>query len=157
MIEILNLMIGVALTITSPAFRGNGMIPSKYTCEGENSSPALHIEALPTGTRSLAIILHDPDAPIEGGFTHWVVWNIDPIQDIPENFKGGTQGFNSADKSGYRGPCPPSGTHHYHFRIYALDTKLELPKNAHKDQLEKAMQGHILSEGDLVGLYKKTK
>jgi Raf kinase inhibitor-like YbhB/YbcL family protein len=147
-----------ALKISSPAFSNNGTIPAKYSCEGEEVSPALVIADLPSGTNSLALILHDPDAPAPGGFTHWVVWNIDPSANkIPENFKGAEQGLNGAKQTGYKGMCPPSGTHHYHFRVYALDTKLSLDKSTDKAGLEKSMKGHILGEGDLVGLYKKTK
>ncbi len=151
------LVTGSGLTITSTSFPANGNIPSVYTCEGNNTSPALHIGGLPTGTKSLAIIVHDPDAPMAGGFTHWVAWNIAPTGDITENFKGGEQGLNGAGKAGYMGPCPPSGTHHYHFMIYALDTKLKLDKSTNKAGLEKAMDGHILQQGDLIGLYKKVK
>ena len=146
------------LKITSTSFANNGSIPSKYSCEGEEVSPPLLISDIPSGTKSLAIILHDPDAPREGGFTHWVVWNIDPgNNNIPENFKGAQQGLNGAGQPGYKGMCPPSGTHHYHFMVYALDTKLDIDKKTDKAGLEKSMQGHILAQGDLVGLYKKTK
>jgi len=106
-------------------------------------------------TKSLAIIVHDPDAAHPGGFTHWVAFNIDPAQDIPEGFQGGVQALNGCGKAGYTGPCPPSGTHHYHFMVYALDTKPDLPAQTDKAGLEKAMEGHILAAGDLVGLYKK--
>jgi len=147
-----------SLKITSTAFTDNGNIPSKYSCEGEEVSPPLTISGAPSGTKSLAIILHDPDAPRQGGFTHWVVWNIEPDENtIPENFKGAEQGLNGANQSGYKGMCPPSGTHHYHFMVYALDTKLDIDKKTDKEGLEKNMKGHILAQGDLVGLYKKTK
>jgi len=92
--------------------------------------------------------------PLEGGFTHWVVWNIN-VGDIPEGFKGADQGMNGAKQHGYKGMCPPTGTHHYHFMVYALDTKLDIDKNTDKAGLEKSIQGHILSQGELVGLYKK--
>jgi Raf kinase inhibitor-like YbhB/YbcL family protein len=143
------------LVITSASFKENGMIPKVFTCDGSNNSPALHLATIPEGTKSLAIIMHDPDAPMQGGFTHWVAWNLDPVKDIPANFKGGIQGQNGAGEPGYIGPCPPSGTHHYHFMIYALDTKLTLDKTTGKAGLEEAMKGHILQQGDLVGLYKK--
>jgi Raf kinase inhibitor-like YbhB/YbcL family protein len=145
------------LTITSAGFNSNGMIPSKYSCEGEEVSPPLSVHGIPAGAKSLALILHDPDAPVKGGFTHWVVWNIDIKGDIPENFKGADQGLNGAKKPGYKGMCPPSGTHHYHFMVYALDTRLSISKNTDKAGLESAMHGHILAEGELVGLYAKTK
>jgi Raf kinase inhibitor-like YbhB/YbcL family protein len=161
MINILTLLFTLfstsMMSITSPDFSKNGMIPSKYTCEGESTSPALHIEGLPASTKSLAIILHDPDAQREGGFTHWVAFNIDPVSDIPENFTGGIQALNGAKKAGYIGPCPPTGTHHYHFTVYAVDSKLTLDKTAGKDDLEKALVGHVLAQGELVGLYKKMK
>ena len=158
----LNFLMGLimyvaALSVSSPAFQANSMIPAKYTCEGASTSPALHVGMYPSQTKSLAIIMHDPDAPHAGGFTHWVAWNIDPMQDIPESYKGGVQGMNGGGKAGYTGPCPPSGVHHYHFMVYALDTKLDLSAQAGKAELEKAMQGHIVAQGDLVGLYQKAK
>lgn len=146
-----------ALLITSTAFTPNGMIPQKYTCEGEQDSPPLQVANMPKETKSLALILHDPDAPLRGGFTHWVMWNIDVKGAIPENFKGAEQGANGIHKKGYIGMCPPSGIHHYHFMIYALDTKLDLPATTDKKKLEEAMNGHILAQGDLVGLYEKKK
>lgn len=145
------------LMITSSAFANNAVIPSQYTCEGNEMSPPLKISNVPQRTQTLAIIVHDPDAPMKGGFTHWVVWNIPVKEDIPENFNGGQTGMNSGKQAGYKGMCPPTGTHHYHFRVYALDTKLNLSDNTDKDALEKAMRGHILAQGDLVGLYKKIK
>jgi Raf kinase inhibitor-like YbhB/YbcL family protein len=143
------------IRVTSTAFTANGMIPSKYTCEGQNINPPLHIGNVPASAKSLALILHDPDAPMPGGFTHWVMWNIDPKAEIEEHYKGAQQGNNSAKKHGYIGMCPPSGTHHYHFMVYALDTKLSLPATADKAALEAAIKGHIVSQADLVGLYKK--
>ena len=147
-----------SLKITSDAFSANGNIPKKYTCEGEQVSPPLSISGIPSATKSLALIVHDPDAPLKGGFTHWVVWNIDPsMHKISEGFKGATQGLNGAKEAGYIGMCPPSGIHHYHFIIYALDTKLELRNQSGKAELEKSMNGHILAQGEMVGLYKKSK
>ena len=157
MLTIISLFLYASLTISSPAFNADAMIPAKFTCEGASVSPALRVGGLPSGTQSLAIIVHDPDAPMTGGFTHWVAFNIDPVQDIPEGFKGGVQAMNGAGKAGYMGPCPPSGVHHYHFRVYALDTRLALSGSAGKAELEKAMHGHILAQGDLVGLYQKKK
>ncbi|MDQ2720150.1 MAG: YbhB/YbcL family Raf kinase inhibitor-like protein [Bacteroidota bacterium] len=146
------------LKVTSTSFENNGSIPSKYSCEGQEVNPPLFISNSPKGTKSFAIILHDPDARANDGFTHWVVWNIEPDQNnIPENFKGAQQGLNGAGQEGYKGMCPPSGTHHYHFRVYALDTKLDIDKKTDKAALEKSMHGHILAEGDLLGLYKKIK
>jgi Raf kinase inhibitor-like YbhB/YbcL family protein len=151
------LFTNATLTVTSSSFGQGGMIPSKFTCEGENSSPALHIQGIPANAKSLAIILNDPDAPMKGGFTHWVAFNIDPAADIPEKFNGGVEAMNGAGKAGYIGPCPPTGTHHYHFMVYALDAKLDLAKSANKEQLEKAIEGHVLAQGELIGLYKKVK
>ena len=157
MFTIISLLMYASLTVTSPDFDPNTMIPPKFSCEGMSISPALHIGDIPAQTKSLAIIVHDPDAAKPGGFTHWVAYNIDPAQDIPEEFKGGVQGLNGGGKTGYAGPCPPTGVHHYHFMVYALDTRLQLNDNTGKAELEKAMQGHILAQGELVGLYKKSK
>jgi Raf kinase inhibitor-like YbhB/YbcL family protein len=145
------------LTVTSTAFANNGTIPSKYSCEGTEVSPALKVENIPANTQSLALIVHDPDAPMPGGFTHWVMWNLSVDGIIPENFKGAEQGLNGSEEPGYKGMCPPTGTHHYHFYVYALNTKLSLGTNTNKADLEKAMQGHILAEGKITGLYKKVK
>src|ERR1700743_1346568 len=147
----------IALAVSSPAFGPNAMIPAKFSCEGASVSPALRLGNVPAQTKSLAIIVHDPDADKPGGFTHWVAFNIDPMQDIPEGFKGGVQALNGGGKAGYTGPCPPTRVHHYHFMVYALDTQLDLGGSAGKAELEKAMQGHILAQGELVGLYKKMK
>ena len=145
------------LQISSPSFSPNGMIPSRYSCEGANTSPAITIKQVPHGTKSLALTLFDPDAP-HGGFVHWVLFNIDPSTTmIPDNASPGTPGKNGKGESAYTGPCPPTGTHHYHFMVYALDTRLALASGATKDELETAMKGHILASGELIGLYKKTK
>ncbi|MDO9186344.1 MAG: YbhB/YbcL family Raf kinase inhibitor-like protein [Bacteroidia bacterium] len=157
LILIVGLFINASLIITSTSFPKDGLIPSKYMCDGANLSPSLQIQDLPKGTKTMALIVHDPDAPMEGGFTHWVAWNITPTKSIPENFKGGKQGMNGANQTGYVGPCPPTGKHHYHFNVYALDTELSLSKNTNKDELEKAMEGHILSEGNLIGLYERKR
>lgn len=147
-----------SLKVSSSAFGDNESIPMKYTCEGEQVSPPLDISGVPGSAKSLALIVHDPDAPMQGGFTHWVVWNIDPaITSIPEGFKGGKQGLNGAKKAGYIGMCPPTGTHHYHFIVYALDTKLNISNQSGKAELEKSMKGHILAQAELIGLYKKIK
>lgn len=145
------------LNVSSSAFNNNGVIPTKYSCEGDNINPPLHISGIPPGTQSLALILHDPDAPMKGGFTHWVMWNIKVGSEITEKYKDAEQGMNSAGKMGYMGMCPPTGTHHYHFKVYALDAKLTLTSHSDKAALEEAMKDHILAEADLVGLYKKTK
>ena len=145
------------LIVTSTTFTDNGAIPAKYSCEGQEISPPIKITGVPTGAKSLALIVHDPDAPVQGGFTHWIVWNINIDGNIPENFKGAQQGLNGAQKTGYKGMCPPSGTHHYHFKVYALDTRLNLNASTDKPGLEKAMSGHILGQGELTGLYAKSK
>lgn len=130
------------------------MIPAKYTCVGENISPALSIEGIPEGTQSLALIMDDPDAP-NGDFVHWVMWNIPVNSAIPENFAPGEQGLNGKKENKYTGPCPPSGTHHYHFKVYALNSKLDLPADTDKAGLLKGMEGHILTSGELVALFRK--
>ena len=106
------------LTVTSSAFKGDGMIPSKYTCEGDNINPPLRISGIPSAAKSLAIIMDDPDAP-NGTFDHWIAWNIDPVETIAENSSPGIKGKNGRSQNGYTGPCPPSGMHHYHFKVYA--------------------------------------
>lgn len=146
-----------AIVVTSSAFMQNAAIPTQYTCEGNQMSPPLKLSNIPPRTQSLALIVHDPDAPMKGGFTHWVMWNIPVQEDIAENYKAAMQGMNSAKQIGYTGPCPPTGTHRYNFKIYALDTKLNLTDQTDKQALEKAMKGHILGEGTLTGMYKKMK
>lgn len=144
------------LQISSPAFKDNDFIPSKFTCEGESTSPELHVKNIPANAKTLAIILDDPDAT-HGTFVHWVAWNISPTETISEHTTSATMGNNGAGKKGYIGPCPPSGIHHYHFKIYALDTKLNLPEGSGKQELLDAMKGHIVGSGELIGLYKKVK
>ena len=144
------------LELRSTAFSHNGHIPPLYTCEGEDINPPLEVHNISQGTQSLALIVEDPDAP-NGVFDHWLVWNISPQQDITERANPGINGTNSFGKTGYGGPCPPSGSHRYFFRVYALDTELDLPAGANKKELQQAMEGHILAEGELMGLYKKSK
>jgi len=144
------------LQVSSPAFKEDGMMPSKYTCEGQNINPAISVKNIPQQAKSLALILEDPDAP-NGGFVHWVMWNINPSGTINENSAPGTQGKNGAGSNKYIGPCPPNGTHHYHFHVYALDAKLNLSDATDKPKLEAAIKGHILASGELIGLYKKAK
>jgi len=146
-----------ALQITSTAFQNNGHIPRQYTCDGKDINPPLMIANCPQGTRSIALICDDPDAPV-GIWVHWVIWNIDPgVKEIKENTvpQGAVEGMNDFRKHAYGGPCPPSGTHRYFFKVYALDTMLNISPNASKADLEKAMKGHILGEGQLIGLYKR--
>jgi len=145
------------LTISSPSFKHQGDIPAKFTCDGADVNPALAIGGVPAGTGSLALIVDDPDAP-RGTWVHWVIWNIAPdMKELAEHSvpAGASQGMNDFRKLDYGGPCPPSGTHRYFFKLYALDTKLSIKGGAAKDALEKAMEGHILAKAELVGLYKR--
>jgi Raf kinase inhibitor-like YbhB/YbcL family protein len=142
------------MKLTSPEFENNQFIPVKFTCEGEDANPALIIDGIPAQTKSLALIVDDPDAPI-GTWVHWVVYDIPVTPHIRENSLPGTQGLNNLGQKTYHGPCPPSGTHRYFFKIYALDTRLDLPPGASKGELEKAMKGHIVDKTELIGLYKK--
>jgi len=145
------------MKLSSPAFENNQTIPSKYTCDGEDVSPALEISEAPEGAKSLVLIMDDPDAPM-GTWDHWIVWNIAPsISSIEGNSmpEGAVQGTNSYGKQPYGGPCPSSGAHHYHFKLYALDTKLELNPSSIKKDVEKAMEGHILDQAELIGLYQR--
>jgi Raf kinase inhibitor-like YbhB/YbcL family protein len=146
------------LDVSSPSFKNGDYIPTMYTCEGQSTNPPLEIKAIPPGTQTLALIVDDPDAPA-GTFDHWVIWNIEPAKTIRENSAPGTEGRNGKGSKGYTGPCPPAGTgiHHYHFKLYALDTKLDLGAGAKKSELENAMKGHVLGQGELVGLYSNTK
>jgi Raf kinase inhibitor-like YbhB/YbcL family protein len=145
------------LKIASPAFKDNGSIPRQYTCDGKDMNPPLIIENVPKEAKSLALIVDDPDAPV-GLWVHWVMWNIDPkTKEIKENSvpKGAIQGINDFGKNNYGGPCPPSGTHRYFFKLYALDTTLNISPSSAKANLEKAMKGHILAQAQIIGLYKK--
>ncbi|SHM47238.1 YbhB/YbcL family Raf kinase inhibitor-like protein [Flavobacterium xinjiangense] len=142
------------LVIKSPAFEDNEFIYSKYTCDGVNVNPEISIGEIPKNTKSLAIIVDDPDAP-SGSFCHWLMWNIAPKNSIKENSAPGIQGRNSFGENKYDGPCPPSGKHHYYFKVYALNTKLNLLVSTDKNELEKEMKDYIIAWGELVGLYKR--
>ncbi len=142
------------LVVTSPSFKASGTIPTRYSCDGRESSPPLHIENIPAGAQSLAITLVDLDAPYEGGFTHWVVWNVDVMNDIPENYTGGTKGYNTMANHKYTGICP-SGPHRFQFNVHALDSKLKLDMNIDKVTLEERIRGHVLAEGTLIGMYER--
>ncbi len=144
------------LKVKSTAFQENEMIPGKYTCEGVNISPPLDIDHIPEEAKCLALVVDDPDAP-NGDWVHWIVWNIPVTHHIKENNVHGIEGMNDFRQQKYGGPCPPSGTHRYFFKVYALDALLDLPAHSNKMQLEKAMSEHILAFGELIGLYKKTK
>jgi len=145
------------MKIESPAFKQGESIPAKYTCKGADINSPLHIADVPANAKSLALIMDDPDAPV-GTWVHWLLWNIPPqTTEIKENSvpAGAVQGKNSWGRSTYGGPCPPSGTHRYFFKPYALDALLSLSSSADKGQLEKAMKGHILTQAELMGTFKK--
>ena len=152
----------MGIKITSSAFAEGGLIPAKYTCDGADVSPPLQWEAVPEGTQSIALICDDPDAPM-GTFVHWVLFNLpadstELTEDVPADAtlpSGAQQGTSDFGRTGYGGPCPPSGTHRYFFKIYALDTKLDLTGRVDKAKLLSAMEGHILGEGELIGKYKR--
>jgi len=150
------------IKVTSTAFDDGGLIPPKYTCDGADISPPLQWEAVPEGAKSIALICDDPDAPV-GTWVHWVLFNlpaetrelaenIPPDRTLPNGAKQGTSDFG---RIGYGGPCPPSGTHRYFFKIYALDTQIDLADGADKSQLLRAMEAHILAQGQLIGKYKR--
>jgi Raf kinase inhibitor-like YbhB/YbcL family protein len=149
---------GAKMKITSSAFQQGGNIPSKFSCDGANTSPPLQISDVPSEAKSLLLIVDDPDAP-SGLFTHWVVWNISSkTTTISEgSTPKGVQGTNDFGKSGYGGPCPPSGTHRYYFKIFALDRELDLPFGAKRGQLDVAMKGHVVAQGELMGRYARKK
>ncbi len=143
------------LTVKSPVFQNNQSIPKKYGSEGADTNPPLTIEAIPPKTKTLVLILDDPDAP-RHTFVHWVVYNLPPDGIIQENNTHGIVGLNSDRENTYTGMCPPYGTHRYFFKVYALDTELDLPANVTgKAELEKAIQGHILGKGELIGLFRR--
>jgi Raf kinase inhibitor-like YbhB/YbcL family protein len=154
----------MTMSLTSTAFAAGESIPTKYTCDGENLSPPLQWDQPPAGTKSLALIVEDPDAP-SGTFVHWVYYDLPPeMRGLPEGVstdenpsQGGTNGKNGANAPGYTGPCPPSGTHRYFFRLYALDTKLDAAAGLTKDALLQAMEGHVLAQGELMGVYNRSK
>jgi Raf kinase inhibitor-like YbhB/YbcL family protein len=144
-----------ALEITSSAFKANGLIPVKYTCEGEDINPPLNIKEVPLEAKSLVLIVEDPDAP-KGTWLHWLVWNIRIIHRVNENEVPGVQGLNDFGRNAYGGPCPPSGKHRYFFKVYALDDLLDVPESSLKKVVEEAMRHHIIAYGELVGVYKKS-
>ena len=144
------------LRLISTVFSHNGHIPPQCTCEGKNVNPPLKIENIPGGAKSLAIIVEDPDAS-RGTFDHWVMWNIPVNAAIAEESQPGISGTNSFGKTGYGGPCPPSGVHRYFFKLYALDKELDLAPGAGKNELLDAMKGHVLATAELMGVYQKHK
>lgn len=152
----------MSIHMTSNAFTEGAMIPQRYTCDGENISPPLFWTGVPSGTRSLALICDDPDAPV-GTWDHWVLYNI-PAEatGLPENVPekavldtGAVHGSNSWGRIGYGGPCPPGGTHRYFFKIFALDTLLDIKSGATTSRLLEAMQDHVLAQGQLMGRYRR--
>lgn len=152
----------MALTVTSSAFKAGKQIPTKYTCDGVDISPPLEWTAGPEGTKSYAVIADDPDAPM-GTWVHWVMYSIPTsVTSLQENVparerldNGAKQGLTDFKRIGYGGPCPPSGQHRYYFKIYALDTDLELDPGLTKEQLLQKMEGHVLAEGELMGTYAR--
>lgn len=150
------------IKIMSSAFGEGGMIPQKYTCDGEDVSPPLSWTDVPEGAKVIALINDDPDAPM-GTWVHWVIFNIPAsVRELPEDVPpqkelkdGARQGRNDFGRIGYGGPCPPRGTHRYYFKIYALDAVLSLPAGATKAELLKAMEGHIVAQGQLIGRYQR--
>ena|SRR5436190_7182171 len=144
------------LRVLSTAFSHDGQIPSKYTCEGENINPPLEVSGYPPNTKSLAMIVEDPDAP-RGVYDHWVVWNIPPGQAIAQDSRPGVAGRNSFGNTDYGGPCPPSGSHRYFFKVYALDSQLNIEPGSDKKALQNAMKEHVLASGELMAHYQKRK
>ena len=151
-----------SLWVRSLSFADGAMIPGRHTCDGANFSPQLRWQSAPAGTKSFAIVVDDPDTPTD--FTHWLVYNIAPgVREFAQNasthaasHQGAAEGTNDFGDSGYRGPCPPRGKpHHYVFRVYALDRLLDLPPGATRKQLDAAIDGHIVSQGQIVGLYQR--
>lgn len=146
----------IDMKLVSTAFQHNGAIPSEYTCDDADLSPPLVISDVPSNSKSLVLINDDPDAPV-GTWDHWIVFNIpSTTKQIPKGAEPeGTAGKNSWGRTGYGGPCPPSGTHRYFFKLYALDTELNLPEGSAKKEIEKAIQGHIIAKAELMGTYKR--
>lgn len=150
-------MVGYAqetLTVTSPDFEHEGEIPERFTCDGDDTNPTLNIEGIPKRAKSLVLIVEDPDVPLTT-FNHWLVWNIEPTTTIAANSVPGKQGNNSMGKNSYIGPCPPAGMHRYFFKVFALDTMLELDEDSNKRKLEEAMKDHVIGKGELIGVYNK--
>lgn len=150
----------MTLQLTSPDFDANGSIPVQHTCEGRDAAPKLQWRGAPTGTKSFALIVDDPDAPDPEAptrvFVHWVAWNIPASASTVDGSQ--KEGMNDGGKRGYMGPCPPIGRHRYFFKLYALDTQLgDLGPATTKGELERAMQGHVLAQAELIGTYEAEK
>jgi Raf kinase inhibitor-like YbhB/YbcL family protein len=152
------------MIIRSPAFAENSAIPQKYTCDGENVSPPIEWTDLPSDARTVALVCDDPDAP-KRDFVHWVLFNVPPnegrlperLPTTPQLADGARQGKNDFGKVGYGGPCPPGGTHHYRFTLYAVDTQLDLPPASSRDELLKSMREHVVGTAQLTGTYTRNK
>lgn len=145
------------MELKSSIFENNQFIPPRYTCDGENINPPLEIKEEPESVKSFVLIVDDPDAP-RGDWVHWTVWNIDPrTTGIDENSvpEGAIEGMTDFGRPGYGGPCPPGGTHRYQFKLYALDIRLNLDSSSGKEDIERAMEGHVLDYAILTGLYKR--
>ncbi len=145
------------MVLESPAFENNETIPQLFTCDGENINPHLVISDVPKNAESLALIVDDPDAP-GGGFTHWLVYNLDPsLDEIAEGSlpSGAKEGLNDSGEVGYTGPCPPAGEHYYHFILLALDTNINFPQPPNRETFEEAIKGHVLDQTELVGMYSR--
>ncbi len=151
------------MRLTSTAFEHNGPIPAKHTCQGDDINPPLVIDGIPSEAVSLVLLCDDPDAATDPNgpgitFDHWIIWNIPPqLHEIPENstLQNASIGANSTGKPEYMGPCPPTGSHRYFFRLYALDTKLDLSEGSDKESVENALAGHVIVQTELIGTYQK--
>lgn len=141
------------LSVTSPAFKNKEKLPVKYTCDGKGVNPSLVVDDIPSEAETLVLIVEDPDAP-SGRFDHWIVWNIPTDEKIEENSVPGLEGLNNSGKTNYSSPCPPSGTHRYVFKVYALDAKIDLQAGSGRKELEEAIKNHIVAKGEMVGLYR---
>lgn len=142
------------MLVTSSAFRHGELIPARYTCDGENISPPLNFEDLPSTTVSIVVIVDGVDSS-SGTMTHWIVWNIDFVEGIDEDTVPGVEGMNGFNKISYCGPCPSEGTHRYYFLAYALETRLDFITGTDRNEIEDAMQSHILAKGELMGEYRR--
>ncbi|MFP4473079.1 MAG: YbhB/YbcL family Raf kinase inhibitor-like protein [Candidatus Omnitrophota bacterium] len=144
----------LALSVRSPEFGEGEMIPVEFTCQGPDVNPPLKISDIPDGTESLAMVVEDPDAPT-GTWIHWIVFDVPIMGEIPRDSRPGREGKNDFGRMDFGGPCPPSGEHRYIFRVYALDTILGLPEGIGKDQLMDALEGHVIEQAELTGIYRK--